>query len=337
MNLKTYLKDKYINILISIITLILTATILLIFKINIYLIIMIITILIINYLIILSYSYLRKKSFYNNLDKCMSALDQKYLITEIIKEPNFLEGELLVDYLYDIDKSMIERINKYKYSSNDFKDYLELWCHEIKTPISTSKLIIENNKNKTTNSINEELEKIDNYVEQVLYYARSENVEKDYLIVDTDIKKVVEKVIKKNKKSLITKKIKVIIKDLYNVKSDSKWLEYIINQIIINCIKYSKNKDASIEISMKKNKNNKFLYIKDNGIGIEANEIERVFDKGFTGTNGRKIYSSTGIGLYLCKKLCQKLGCDISISSKLNQETTITIVFPESHIIEDIR
>ncbi len=112
-------------------------------------------------------------------------------------------------------------------------------------------------------------------------------------------------------------------------------MEFIINQIIINSIKYSKEKDAYIKVSYKNNKNNVMLFIEDNGIGIDSTEIEKVFNKGFTGTNGRKKYNSTGIGLYLCKKLCDKLGHNITISSKINEKTTVTIIFPNNSLIKN--
>lgn len=334
MKLNNYIKDRLLPILFSIIILFSITIILYLFNINIYLIIMIDLILLSNYLVIFLYSYYRKNKFYNNLIKSLSLLDKKYLITEIIEKPDFNEGIILTDILYEINKSMIENINEYKFSIKEFKEYLELWCHEIKTPISTTNLIIENNQNDVTKSIREELDKIENYVEQVLYYSRSDNVKEDYIITEVDLKKLIEKTVKKNKKQLINKNIKVEIENIYNIKSDQKWLEFIINQIIINCIKYSKDNNSKILISMKKNNNNKILSIEDNGIGIEKEDINRVFDKGFTGTNGRKKYSSTGIGLYLCKKLCLKLGHNITIESKVNEYTRIDIIFPDNSLTE---
>ena len=334
MKISNYIKDRVVPILFSLLILFSITIILFLFNINSYLIILINLILLMNYFIIFLYSYYRKRKFYNSLIKSLNSLDKKYLITEIITKPDFNEGIILTDILYEIDKSMIENINKYKFSIDEFKEYLELWCHEIKTPISTTNLIIDNNYNEVTKSIKEELDKIENYVEQVLYYSRSDSVKEDYIINEINLKKVIEKVIKRNKKQLINKKIKVNIKEIYNIKSDQKWLEFIINQIIINCIKYSKNKDSNIEITMKKNNNSKILSIEDNGIGIEKEDISRVFDKGFTGSNGRKKYSSTGIGLYLCKKLCLKLGHDITIDSKINTYTRVDIIFPNNSLTE---
>lgn len=327
MKLSEYLKSNFLYFAIYFISLILIIILLFLFKIYPVVRLFIIVFITIPYIFIIMHDYQKKKKFYNNIKKTLNNLDQEYLITEIIKSPSFIEGELLCNYLYSIDKSMIENINNYKLISEEFIEYLELWCHEIKTPLATSKLIIENNQNKITKSINEELEKIENYIEQVLYYSRSNSVEKDYLIKETSLREIVNKVIKRNKKDLLTKKIKLEIDVDYNVYSDSKWLEFILNQILTNSIKYQ-SKKPKIEIKTIKNKDNVILTIKDNGIGIAKDELSKVFDKGFTGTNGRKKYNSTGIGLYLVKKLCQKLRHSISIESILNQETTVTIIFP---------
>lgn len=197
-------------------------------------------------------------------------------------------------------------------------------------------MIIENNKNEITKNIGEELDKVENYIEQALFYARSNTVEKDYYIRKAILQEIVNESIKKNKTTLIHEKISLDLHDLeLEVNTDSKWTVFILNQIIQNSIKYRKQNDNSkIEIYAKQGKNNNILYIKDNGIGIKKGEITRVFEKGFTGTNGRlSNKKSTGIGLYLCKKLCDKLGIAIELNSVQNEGTEIRIVFPnDSHI-----
>ena len=216
-------------------------------------------------------------------------------------------------------------------SGEDYKEYIELWIHEIKIPIATSKMIIENNKNEITKSIYEELDKIENYTEQALFYARSNTANKDYIIKKTNLEKIVNNVILKNKAELIHKKIQLDIHDInVEVKTDSKWVIFILNQIINNSIKYKKqNENLKIEIFTKKQKESICLYIKDNGMGIKKGEITRVFEKGFTGSNGRILNKkSTGIGLYLCKKLCDKLGMAIELNSEETVGTEIKLIFP---------
>ena len=222
----------------------------------------------------------------------------------------------------------------------DYKDYIELWIHEIKIPIATSKMVIENNKNEVTKSINEELDKVENYIEQALFYARSNTVEKDYYIKKTTLKDIVNESIKKNKNALIQEKAVLNIYDLdLEVNTDSKWMIFILNQIIANSVKYKKQSEGlELEIYAKQGKQNVVLCIKDNGIGIKKGEITKVFEKGFTGTNGRLIgKKSTGIGLYLCKKLCDKLGIGLEINSIESEGTEVRIVFPMGSYMDECR
>ena len=288
------------------------------------------------YFIAVLYEYFKKKNFYNKLQKILEELDEKYLITEIIESPNFIDGKILKNILEQINKSMLENVNTYKYLTEDYKEYIELWIHEIKLPIAASKMVIENNKNTVTKSIDEELDKIENYTEQALFYARSNTVEKDYYIRKCYLKDIVNESIKKNKSVLIQEKITMNIHDLnIEVHTDSKWIVFILNQIIQNSVKYKKQEGTTeIELYAKQGKDNVILYIKDNGIGIKKSEISRIFEKGFTGTNGRlQNKKSTGIGLYLCKKLCDKLGIAIEVESDENKGTEIKLVFPQDSYI----
>lgn len=328
-----FLKEKALMILLIVFSLITIEIFFMIYSfgtfVKIYTVIIILTSLFTGLL----YEYFRKKKYYDNIYNIMGKLEEKYLITEVIKKPGFIEGVILNDVLEEIDKSMHENVNKYKFMQEDYKEYIELWIHEIKTPIATSKMIIENNKNKVTKSISEELEKIENYIEQALFYARSSAVEKDYYIKKCNLKEIVNESIRKNKTILIQEKAEINMHDLESiVNTDSKWIVFILNQVIQNSVKYrNKNNILNIEIYSTSGKENTTLYIKDNGIGIKEGETARVFEKGFTGTNGRLSgKKSTGIGLYLCKRLCEKLSISITISSKEGFGTEIKIVFPSN-------
>ena len=331
-----FIKEKILTIILIVFSLITREIFFMTYPLNTYIKIYTPIIIITSYLIGLIYEYNKKKKYYNYLEKILNQLKEKYLITEVIKKPEFIEGKILYETLEQINKSMHENVNKYKYNVKDYKEYIELWIHEIKIPLATSKMIIENNKNNATRSIEEELDKLENYIDQALYYARSNTVEKDYYIKKSNLKELVNESIKKNKTMLIQEKVEINTHDLNNIiYTDSKWIIFILNQLIQNSVKY-KNKERTLEIEMfsKENKDNIILYIKDNGIGIKKNEINRVFEKGFTGTNGRlSNKKSTGIGLYLCKKLCDKLGISIELDSKENEYTIIKIIFPNSSYI----
>ena len=336
MKFKSFLKDNIIMLILIIFTLITIEIILMIYDISIliriYIFVSVATATMIGIII----SYYKRKNYYRRVLNTLDELDKKYLISEMLGNPEFFDGKILKQILEEASKSMTENVNKYKFITEDYKEYMELWIHEIKIPIATSKMIIENNKNEVTKNIDEEIDKIENYIEQVLFYARSNTVEKDYIIKKTNLEKIVNNVILKNKNEFIQEKIQLEIHDVnIEVGTDSKWVIFILNQIIQNSIKYKKqDENLKIEIYAKKNKENSILYIKDNGIGIKKGETTRVFEKGFTGSNGRILNKkSTGIGLYLCKKLCNKLGMAIELNSEENEGTEVKLVFPQNSYI----
>lgn len=333
MRFRDYIKEKMVLIIGTILALVSVEILLLAYNISIlirvYCAFIIIFILVLAILI----EYKKKKDYYNELIKNMEDLKEKYLISEIIKTPNFIEGKILKDILQDTGKSMLENVNYYKNIQEDYKEYIELWIHEVKIPIATSKMIIENNKNEVTKSIDEELDKVENYTEQALFYARSNAVEKDYIINKTNLKEIVNGAILKNKTTLLNEKVSIELSNLKEeeVYTDSKWAVFIVNQIIQNAIKYSKKENKKVEISSQEKNDKVILYIKDNGIGIKKGEITRVFERGFTGENGRIIgQKSTGIGLYLCKKLCDRLGLGIELNSEKDKGTEVRIIFPKN-------
>ncbi|WP_042273309.1 sensor histidine kinase [[Clostridium] dakarense] len=280
----------------------------------------------------LIYEYKKRKVFFNEVLRCVENLDKKYLISEIIEEPPYIEAGLYYYLLKKASKSMRDEINIEKNKRKDYKEYIEQWVHEVKTPISLIKLIEENNKTNKSSSVLQQLEDIDRYVEQALFYARSEDVEKDYLIKEISLEECVHKVITRNKQVFILNNIDIEIDNTdINIYCDSKWLEFILNQIIVNAVKYRSNENPMIKIKSVSIKNGNQLIIEDNGIGIPKDELNRVFEKGFTGNKGRMISKSTGIGLYLCKKLCDKLGLLIKIESEENLYTRVIITFPKGN------
>ena len=332
MKFRDFIKDKILLIVTVILALISIEILLLAYNIGIIAQIYIAIIIILVVSISIFVEYKNKQHFYNQLKANMNELNEKYLISEIIKTPNFIEGKILKETIQDTGKSMLENVNYYKNIQEEYKEYIELWIHEVKIPIAASKMIIENNKNSVTKSIDEELDKVENYIEQALFYARSNAVEKDYIINKTNLKEIVSGSILKNKTTLLNEKVALELKDIeQEVYTDSKWATFIINQIIQNAIKYSKKENKRIEIYSKTKNDKVILYIKDNGIGIKKGEITRVFERGFTGENGRIVgQKSTGIGLYLCKKLCDKLGLGIELNSEKDIGTEVRIIFPKN-------
>lgn len=273
--------------------------------------------------------FFTKKKFYDNIMNITEKLDKKYLLPEVIKMPNYYEGKMLYEVLKECNRNMHEHVNFYKNLQKEYREYIETWVHEIKTPISSSKLIIENSESKEKNALSDEIRKIEEYINQALYYSRSTDVSKDYIVREFEIKEAVQEAIRNNRRDFINKRISVDIENVSGrVVTDIKWIKFIINQIIINSIKYSKGNYGSLKVYTKEGKDKMILTIEDNGIGISKGDVGRVFDKGFTGENGRRYGKSTGIGLYLCKKLCEKLGLGISLESVEDEGTKVNLIFP---------
>ena len=216
---------------------------------------------------------------------------------------------------------------------SEYREYIETWVHEIKTPIASARLIIDNNQNEVTRNINYEIGKVEEYIEQVLYYSRSNDVSKDYIIKEVTLITLVRNVVKRNSRYFIDKKISIDMEGVEGtVYGDSKWLEFILNQVIGNSIKYIRENEGKVRVYTVKNENNIVLTIEDNGIGIIDKDIDRVFEKGFTGYNGRREKKSTGIGLYLCKEIITKLSHKLYITSEVGVGTKVYIDFSVNNI-----
>ena len=328
MKIIDYIKDKYFSIFVYIFQIILVSLLLKSFKVESYLIIIILSLNILTGLFLIIYNYYRKNKFYIELNNNMKKLDKKYYVLETIPEPNTYEEKIMVNYLYEINKSMIENINKIESNIIDYKEFVEIWIHEVKIPISSLVLKCHNNKSKYSDDILNIVRKLDNYIDQILYYIRSENTEKDFIISEINLKDVIKNVVLKNKDDLLINNIELVVQcDNTIVNSDSKWLEYIIHQIINNSIKYKKDNSSIIRINVEEIKNKVILSIYDNGIGIPLKDIKNVCKKSFTGTNGRNKTKSTGMGLYIVNNLINKLGHKLIIESELNRYTKVSILF----------
>jgi len=280
--------------------------------------------------LILLYEFVKKKEFYDNVVWNLQRLDKKYLLFEMLDKPSFLEGEILYETLRQTSKSMNDEIAAFRQSSEDYREFIETWVHEIKTPIAAARLIALNHPGEAVSAMDTELSKIDGFVEQALFYSRSNTLEKDYIIKEINLSDLVKKSVKKYSKSLIESKFSIEFDNLETtVYSDGKWLDFILGQLISNAVKYRGQK-PKLRFYADCMENRIVLTVFDNGIGIDEKDLKRVFDKGFTGENGRKYTKSTGLGLYLCQKLCSKMGLGIAVSSEIGQWTKVQIIFPKS-------
>ncbi|MCI6495496.1 MAG: sensor histidine kinase [Anaeromassilibacillus sp.] len=204
---------------------------------------------------------------------------------------------------------------------NEMIDYYTMWAHQIKTPIAAMRLNLQNEDSDFSRRLTEDLQRIEQYVEMVLCYLRLDSNSSDYVIREYDIDGIVRQGIKKFASQFIRKKIKLDYRpsDL-KVVTDEKWLLFVIEQVLSNSLKYTKQGSISVFVN-----NNQELCIKDTGIGIAPEDLPRIFENGYTGYNGRNDKKASGIGLYLCKRICKNLGHEITASSVLGEGTTIKI------------
>lgn len=277
------------------------------------------------------YDYFTKYFHMKKLLKVSSSKDD----APILPKPMDSKDEAYSTIIRNLYDYYSESINNAEKNSSENKDFINSWIHEIKTPITTSKLLIENYKNEPSksvfDSIEEEIDNIDEYVEKVLYYSRSSDFSKDYVISEENILKIVKESIKKHSILFIEKHIKLILEvsDSETIDTDRKWLLFIINQLLSNSLKYTQQ-NGSIKFSFYKNDKEKILIIEDTGIGIKSEDLKRIFDKSYTGFNGRmKGNHATGLGLYLAQKLSKKLGHYITIESEFKKGTKAEIHFPK--------
>lgn len=205
----------------------------------------------------------------------------------------------------------------------DLYEYCTLWAHQIKTPIAAMRLFLQCNESDENKELSMEVFKIEQYVEMILQYIRMGNMGNDLILKQYDLDTIIKEAIHKYAKVFIRKKISLSYNAVnQSILTDEKWLTFVIEQIISNSLKYTK--EGTISIYMEEGKD-KVLVIEDTGIGIEEEDLPRICEKGFTGYNGRADKKSTGIGLYLCREILKKLSHEIHVESKVGQGTKVYI------------
>lgn len=300
----------------------------------------------------LGITFLQRRRFFREAGRILEKVDQRYLLGELFPDSFRLEDRLYREMIRRSNKSCIERIRQIEDDKKGYEEYIESWVHEIKAPITGIELLCANRRHvlpaetqqgKRLSSeapysaedlriISMENRKIENCVEQILYYARSEEVYKDYMIRETCLEDVVCEVLEKNRLLLIQNEVRVEVSCKDTVYTDEKWIAFVLNQIVLNSVKY-RGESPVLSIRSGRERNGVILVFEDNGTGIRKEELSRIFEKGFTGSNGRAGQKSTGMGLYLCRKLCDRLGIGLSAESEPDVGTRLYLEFPVSNYI----
>ena len=233
--------------------------------------------------------------------------------------------EKLKSQIQELEEANLNLRNDFLAKEKELQEYFLIWIHQIKTPITAGKLICDGDiENENVKNIKKELIYIEDYTNMALSYLKMANHNTDMDISLVNLDDIINHLIKKYAILFISNNIKLEYKKL-NVKviTDSKWCMVVIEQLLSNAIKYTKNGIVSISFNEKEN----YLEIKDNGIGIKDSDLPKIFDKGYSGFNGRQNQKSTGIGLFLVKQILDKLGQKVKLESKLGEGTSVKVYF----------
>ncbi|QED46530.1 sensor histidine kinase [Cytobacillus dafuensis] len=267
------------------------------------------------------FDYYRKKSFFNKL-KRISEIDEYIPFSD-----SMIDSENMYVQLMKIQQEKhIKKLERMELERKEWQEYMTSWFHEVKTPIAVSRMIYETGG--SLESLAEEMDKVEHFIEQALYFSRISDFHKDYFIQEIDLERIVKEAVKMHTKTFIAKRISINLDmQKFEVLTDKKGILFILNQLLSNSLKYTECKGSiSIHIDCQK----RTLRIRDSGIGIAQEDLPRVFEKGFTGKNGRQHVSSTGMGLYLAKKTAEKLGHTLTLSSEKDKFTEAIISFPNT-------
>lgn len=272
--------------------------------------------------------YLVLKQRYAEVESAFALLEEKYLFTEVLPKPDTLLEQLYFSCSREANKAMLEKIEEISAGSREYKEYMEGWVHEIKNPVTAMELFCKNHPAKETDELQTEIQRLDYLVEQTLYYARSGYTEKDYFIQECCLEEVIAQVLSEFRTLILQKQLHLDIHDIeVRVYTDSKWLVYILKQLMSNAVKYAPASVGCISMDTMQQENSLWLRVQDNGPGISKADLPRVFEKGFTGEH-RERKAATGMGLYLAKRLCDRLGLELKLESMEGQGTTVIIGFP---------
>lgn len=242
-----------------------------------------------------------------------------------IKYLGFKKDERLKETIDNLENELTEVKNQQVEYRNDVESYFLTWVHQIKTPITASQLLLERNEENVVNRVRQEIVQIDNYTSLALSYLKLLNEESDMTISEVEMNELIRPLIMKYRIQFIEQHTRIHYEKCEDkVLTDAQWVSIMIEQILNNALKYTRGKDIWIEFDASEQS----LIIKDNGVGISKADIPKIFDKGYSGYNGRLNEESSGIGLFIVKHISNHLNHEVDVDSKLNEGTTFKIHFP---------
>lgn len=287
------------------------------------------------------HGYLRQRRLMRKLADIAESADDALELASLLREPGYPEGDLTVNALAAVVREGRREADAERADARAYQQYVEAWVHEIKTPLAAIRLFLANHADSALRPLRRELDRTEGYVEQALYYARSFSVERDYVIAPHNLADLVREAVRSRSGELIEAHVGVDLKGLADappVPCDEKWMRFVLGQLVDNAVHYRcdlerDGRPAHISFSARVEEagtahGRVVLDVRDNGCGISDADLPRVFDRGFTGDNGRTHRRSTGMGLYLVRTLCAKMGLAVVIASGPGQWTCVSLVFP---------
>ena len=268
--------------------------------------------------------YLMRQRFLVKIEQMPKTMEDA--LQKNAKTPVAVSTEKYIHALYRIYQHELQAL----YASQKRHDqFMNQWVHQMKTPIAVIELLLQDERPLDKKNVQEEIDRLRRGLDMVLVNARLDSFEEDMHVEQVALKAIVTAIVNENKRLFITKRVfpEIHIDEEIIVASDSKWLRFIIGQFVTNAVKYTFEVNKKIVISASRKEGNVQLSICDEGIGIPTSDLSRVTKAFFTGENGRKTGESTGMGLYLAKEICEKLGHELTIASEVGKGTVVTVTF----------
>lgn len=278
------------------------------------------------------WNYGRTRRYWRDLAQAADQSERVCELADLLDEPLFLEGRVAHGALETLAQSAAQESGALLLDKRAYREYVELWIHEVKTPLAAAKLVLASMHGAEAATLKAELERVESEVEQALYAARSETVAGDYAIREVDLLEAAREAVKRNAHLLIGRSVEVslAVPEGMTVLADRPWLVFCLQQVVVNAAKYDAHSivfEARIE-EADTPRGRTVLTVRDDGCGIPAADMARVFERGFTGQVGRAHGSATGMGLYLVRTLCEQMGLGVTLASQEGVGTEVAFAFP---------
>ena len=291
--------------------------------------------------LVLGSDWMRKREFFADLERAAEGIEHPLWLSEMVDRPEHLEGAIAFDAVRAIAKTANDDVAASRRQLEDYREFVETWVHEAKSPLAAAHLMLDNMRDdpdqpeggERLERLDSELRRVEGYIDQALFYARSETLDRDYLIRRYTVRTLVNDALRANAPTLIEAHATPELGALdFEVFTDEKWIAFILGQVVQNSVKYAPASGLRISfearlVAQGTADERVELSVADNGCGVMPADLPRVFDKGFTGENGRTGKRATGIGLYLVKRLCDKMGVGVRADSVAGEGFTITFSF----------